>query len=688
MQQSHRLTTAFFDIRTRNAYCLEENIQSKRDSAEFRKGMKGMKFIYGKNDWSNMDRAEENCYLLTNGMGGFSSLTMVGSNARNDQALLMGVMKAPNVRYHMVTNVREVLNVGEHSYPLFTVRQKEEEKSEKGYRFLNSFTFEHLPVWVFQAEGVEVVKTIAMVQGQNTVGVKYEIISHTDKPVSLDVTPLFQFVPKGSVLSEEQKFYLTESSVESSGIVLYYRTTGEVIPEEAEYVNDLYYSQDERDGREANGLAFRNHTIHMTERENELLYSMNCMACCNASVDAIIREAIRYRRTLEERSVLSDEVARQLVCSANQFVSYRSSTGGKTILAGFPFFEDWGRDTMIAMMGCTIATKQFEDAKSILRTFMKYCRNGLMPNLFPEGGKEPMYNTVDAALLFVEAVYEYVQASGDREFLQEAFPVCEQIIRSYAEGTDFHIAMDADGLISAGGGLEQVTWMDVRFQDILPTPRHGKPVEINAYWYNALMIMDGFCVELGKARALPYRAMAKKARESFQELFWNEEANCLKDVLSGTKADTQIRCNQIWAVSMPFSMLTRKQAEAVVSTVFEKLYTPYGLRSLAPDDPSFHPFYGGTQFDRDMAYHQGTVWAFPLGAYYLAYLRVAQDKKKAAQIVRRQLEPMRACLAEGCIGQIPEIYDGSNPTISKGCFAQAWSVGELLRVYKELESME
>lgn len=652
------------------------------------KGIAGMRFVYGKNDWSNIDRAEENCYLLTNGLGGFSSLTMAGSNARNDQALLMGAMKAPNVRYHMVTNVWEVLKVGEHSYPLFTVRHKEEKKNETGFVWLNSFTFEHLPVWVFQAEGVEVVKTIAMVQGQNTVGVKYEIISHTKKPVSLEITPLFQFVPKGKVLSERQEFHLTERSIESNGIVLYYRTTGKVIPKRVRYVTDLFYAQDERDGRESLGTAAINHTIHMTGRENEIIYSMNCMECCNVSVDTIIEKEIQYRKQLEEKSGFSDTVARQLVCSANQFVSYRSSTDGKTILAGFPFFEDWGRDTMIAMMGCTISTGQFADAKSILRTFMAYCRKGLMPNLFPEGGKEPMYNTADAALLFIEAVYEYEKASGDLEFLKEAFPVCEQIISWYKIGTDFHIAMDSDGLISAGGGLEQVTWMDVRFHDILPTPRHGKPVEINAYWYNALMIMDYFCGKLEAVKKLPYSAMAQKAKESFQELFWNEKEHCLKDVISGTKADTQIRCNQIWAASMPFSMLTGEQAAAVISTVFEKLYTPYGLRSLAPDDQSFHPFYGGSQFDRDMAYHQGTVWAFPLGGYYLAYLRFADDKKEAAAVVRRQLEPMKACLAEGCIGQIPEIYDGAGPTISKGCFAQAWSVGEMLRVYEELEEIE
>ncbi len=651
-----------------------------------------MKFVYGKNDWKNIDRAEENCYLLANGLCGFSSLTMVGSNARNDQALLMGAVKAPNVRYHMVTNVHEVLHVGEHSYPLYTIRRKGDENNDTGYVWLSSFTMDYLPVWVFQVEGVEVIKTIAMVQGENTVGVKYEIISHTNKEVSLDVTPLFQFIPKGAMLSEDQEFVLKDSCVESNGMTLYYRTTGTVIPQKTSYITDFFYDQDERDGRPSDGVAAYNHTIHMLGAENEVVYSMNAFENCGISINTMIENAIAYEKNLEEQSGLTNEVAKQLVCSANKYVSYRHSTNGKTILAGFPFFEDWGRDTMIAMMGCTISTKQFDDAKSILKTFIAYCHKGLMPNLFPEGGKDPMYNTVDAALLFVEAVYEYYKKSDDKEFLREALPVCEEIITWYKNGTDYNIKMDSDGLITAGGGLDQVTWMDVRFKEILPTPRHGKPVEINAYWYNALMSMDLFCEELECEKKLPYKKIAEQTKISFQKLFWNEKDNCLKDVISSSEvnrnSDTQIRCNQIWAASMPFSMLTDEQANAVISVVFEKLYTPYGLRSLAPEDPAFHPFYGGSQFDRDMAYHQGTVWGFPLGGYYLAYLRFAKDKKKAAKIVRRQLEPMKACLAEGCIGQIAEIFDGANPTISKGCFAQAWSVAEILRVYEALEEIE
>ncbi len=305
--------------------------------------------------------------------------------------------------------------------------------------------------------------------------------------------------------------------------------------------------------------------------------------------------------------------------------------------------------------------------------------------MFPEGGNDPLYNTVDAALLFIGAVYEYYEASKDIQFVKEAYGVMEDIIKWYKQGTDYHIKMDTDGLIMAGSGLEQVTWMDVRFGDILPTPRHGKPVEINAYWYNDLRIMGCFARLLGREDN-QYEELAKRVSESFTNKFWNEEESCLKDLVSGEAADNQIRCNQIWAISQPFSILDRDKEKRVVRKVYETLYTPYGLRSLSKYDKDFKPYYGGSHFNRDMAYHQGTVWTFPLGAYYLAYLKVNDYQANAVMKVKEQLQVLDGCMREGCIGQIAEIYDGLNPTISQGCFAQAWSVSELLRVFAKLEN--
>ena len=262
----------------------------------------------------------------------------------------------------------------------------------------------------------------------------------------------------------------------------------------------------------------------------------------------------------------------------------------------------------------------------------------------------------------------------------------EHIIACYRKGTHHSIGMDGDGLIYAGGGLDQVTWMDVCVNGILPTPRHGKPVEINAYWYNALRIMDALAMELGLDRA-DYRPLSEQVSRSFCEKFYMEDKGYLKDVLSGTAADEHIRCNQIWAVSMSFTMLDREQERRVVDTVYRHLYTPCGLRSLSPEDPEYHGSYGGAQVERDMAYHQGPVWVFPLGAYYLAWLKVHGNTPEAAEHVREQLRPLEAMLRQGCLGQLPEIYDGDHPAEGKGCFAQAWSVGEMLRVFEAIDKI-
>ncbi len=651
-----------------------------------------MKFIYGKNDLYDIDRAEENCYLLTNGLGGFSSLTIAGTNARCDHTLFMAALTAPNKRYQLIENTYEELYIGEEKFVLSASRYVSKANNEKGNLYLNSFSFEYLPEYHYVVNGVEVIKTIVLKHEENKLGIKYEIINHGIKEVRLVVTPWLQFINKGGKLETGRKFILEDNKISSEKIDVYFSTNGTVKEHKTEYIEDLYFKSDAEDGRFALGCVAHNHSIIFTgEGEYSIIYSTEKVTyenVCN-SVDEMISDEIDRKMKLKEVAGLKDEYANTLVMAANDYITYRESTNGKSILAGYPFFEDWGRDTMIALFGCTITTKQYEDAKSILRTFMKYCRKGIMPNLFPEGEDAPMYNTVDASLLFINAVYSYYNSSKDIEFVKEAYPVIEEIIKWYMTGTDFNIKMDEDGLISAGGGLDQVTWMDVRFGDILPTPRHGKPVEINAYWYNALMIMEEFSDKINVTdRICDFKELAERVQKSFLKNFWNEKEDCLKDLYSGTENDCQIRCNQIWAASMPYSMLDEDKADKVITKVFEELYTPLGLRSLSPKDKEFKPFYGGKWFDRDMAYHQGTVWGFPLGAYYLAYLKWAKDKTKAKIIVRRQLNGLEAGFREGCIGHIAEIYSGLYPHDSKGCFAQAWSVGELLRVYEELENME
>ena len=644
-----------------------------------------MKWIYGKQELKNLERGQENCYLLTNGLGGFSSMTMTGSVARNDHALLMACVQAPNHRYNMVHRLKESLCLGEEEIVLSSQEFADGYK-EEGCPYFSSFVFDDMPIWRFLVQGVEIRKEIAMKQGENTVAVRYSIRNRSRKPAELKIVPFYQFTAKGSEPEPEQKFQYTKNAVISNGMTLYFQTNG-TLDNIEERQETYFYSYDACDGRRETGLAKSGHIITESVQpgEEKILKLVYSMENADQDADVIILEMQTYRKALEAKAGLHKEMAKELVKSASQFVSRRESTNGRTILAGYPFFEDWGRDTMIALPGICISTGQYETAKEILRTFAVNERGGLMPNLFPEGGNDPLYNTVDAALLFINCVYLYYQAAGDRAFVQEMYPVMERIIKAYREGTDYGIHMDEDGLIQSGEGLWQGTWMDVRGGDILPTPRHGKPVEINAYWYNALCIMDELA-ETADKKAV-YTQLKEKVKASFVDKFWMDDKKCLKDLVSGTKADAQIRCNQIWAVSLTFTMLDPEKEQQVVETVFEKLYTPYGIRTLEQEDQEVHGLYQGKMEDRDMAYHQGTVWTFPLGAYYLAYLKVNQYSPEAKKIVREQLEVMEAAMREGCIGQLPEIYDGENPTRSKGCFAQAWSVGEILRVYEALEKL-
>ena len=663
-----------------------------------------MEFRYGKQNWSTLERGEENCYLMTNGLGGFSSLSLIGSCVRNDQAVLMACLKSPNHRYNMLHRLEEQLSFGEKLCFLSSQDFIKKDRREEGFLVQDGFSFEDYPVWTYRVHGIEVIKKIALAQGENTVSILYEIRNGSKEAASLTVTPHMQFVPKGSLMPEDIKFtfeYLKEQNAEyddccakiaSKDVELYLRTNGIVKEVPIQICEELYYADDEKDGRNFIGRTAVNHRISMEvlPGQTSVLKMLYGTTQTQLDADEIFIQVQEYRKALADSAGFNTEPAKTLAVNANQFLSYRQSTDGWTILAGFPFFEDWGRDTMIAFTGCCLVTGQYEAAKSIMKTFALYCRKGLLPNLFPEGKEKPMYNTVDAALLFILAVHEYYTRTGDCAFVAEVMPVMSDIIRWYAEGTDYGIHMDNDGLLMAGEKYDQVTWMDVRIDDILPTPRHGKPVEINAYWYNALCIMENFSKAEEINAAMPvnnvdYGLMAARVKECFESVFWNEEAGCLKDVICGGPAENQIRCNQIWAVSLPYALLSHEKECRVVETVYEKLYTPWGLRTLDPEDAQYHGFYGGPQKERDMAYHQGTIWTFPLGGYYLAYLKVHDYSMEAKDMVRRQLKLMEPALWEGCIGQLAEIYDGDNPVKSKGCFAQAWSVGEILRVYDILD---
>lgn len=670
-----------------------------------------MKFEFDKNAWPSLEEGEKNCYLMANGLGGYNSMNLVGGLTRGDQAFFMAAKKAPNVRWNMITGVLETLTVDGTDYVLTSQRMQGQPDLE-GYRYLESFCFDNYPEWIYKAAGATVKKTIIMVHGENTVAVQYEISKGAEQKVELCVKPMLRITAKNTAfdVADAEKFIFENGKITKDEDTVFVATNGVITEIVPEVFGPLYFSQDERDGRDETGSTLLNHEIRLTaDKEQSTLtcvFSMKPVNFSESYFEAKLLAHKEYVNSLMEASKATSDLGRQLAVSADAYVSERESTNGKTILAGFPFFEDWGRDTMIALPGITLVTGRFEECKSILRTFAKYVHKGLLPNLFPEGDCNPMYNSVDAPLLFINTVYEYVKFSGDEEFMEEMFMTLLSIIESYKRGTDFHIKMDEDGLIQAGADLEQLTWMDVRVGDHLPTPRHGKPVEINAYWYSALKVMEWFARELDTkvdqesilsviypAEARSYARLAERVKESFLKKFWNEEENCLKDVLSGNGEENQVRCNQIWALTQPFTMLDAAHEKLVIEKVRAELYTTVGLRTLSPKDPAFHEIYIGPVQQRDRAYHQGTTWAFPLGAYYRACIRFIQEndfveKEEWKQHVKEGIEKLNYWLEEGCVAQIAEIYDGKEPTISRGCYAQAWSVGELLWAVYDAERLQ
>ncbi len=667
-----------------------------------------MKYEFHKESWPTIGEGEKNCYLIANGLGGYNSMNLIGGVTRGDQALFMSAKKAPNVRWHMVTNFLETLSVDGKEYVLTSQRMAEQPDYE-GFWYLESFVYDDYPAWTWNVDGVSVTRSIVMQHGSNTVAVQYEICSPKSREAVLKVKPLLRMTAKNTAFdAEEKNGYIVsgEASENSCGCEgkwkastirrgedeLILTTDGRLTFCEPTVFGPMYFSQDERDGREEKGSALILQEIEKKgNTDGTLTVICSVKSPIYQSFEAYKKEYLDYVKELADKAPLQSDLGKQLVVSADAYVVDRESTGGKSILAGFPFFEDWGRDTMIALPGITMVTGRFEECKSILRTFAKYEHKGLLPNLFPEGDCNPMYNSVDAPLLFINTVYEYVKLSGDEAFIGEVFPVLASIISSYMTGTDFHIGMDEDGLIKAGADLEQLTWMDVRVGDHLPTPRHGKPVEINAYWYSALKSMAEFAEKLGdKALSVEYEALAERVRASFLEKFWNEEEACLKDVLSGNSEENQVRCNQIWALTQNFNMLNAEQEKQVIEKVRKELYTTAGLRTLKQSDPAFHEIYIGGMQERDRAYHQGTVWAFPLGAYYRAVIRYMKEyefveKAEWQQHVDTGMKELDYWMREGCLGHLAEIYDGKTPTISRGCYAQAWSVGELLRAYYDWE---
>lgn len=645
-----------------------------------------MKITLTKVNFQNIQRLQEANYLLTNGLGGYSSLTLASSATRNDHCLFMACLKAPNHRYQLVKKVDECLHIDSNIFHLSSQEYVNPYQNFDCMYTFEQFSQEYLPVFHFRVNGVEIIKTIVMVHGKNTLGVQYKIINPLKQKVKLSILPKYVFANKDESF-KDISLTLTNNCITNNSVSLNYRHNGkeEIINSTIEH--DLFFRYDARDDRHGVGKQVLLHEVFLeTEKENDTLSIIYSLEEIKESIEYLIQQEIDRQKAFIASAEVKSTLGKQLVRASEQFVVKRESTDTKTIIAGYPFFGDWGRDTMIAMLGCTISTNQLEDARSILRTFIKYEKKGILPNLFPEHGVEPKYNTIDASLLFVVSVYEYYCTSQDLQFVkEEAYQCMQNIYTYYRNGTDYQIKMLDNGLISGGGHLDQLTWMDVRFDDILPTPRHGCAVEINALWYNTLCIVDYFN-QLLEVHQKEVKELIPLVKQSFNDQFYDESLGYLCDYIDGEVKNNQMRPNQAYAVGLPFSILDDERSKKVLLRLYKDLYTPLGMRTLDIKDSEFKAVHTGSMFDRDMAYHQGTVWPFMAGQYFIGMLKYFHENTMMMEIIKRQLDAFTNALYEGCIGQLAEIYDGLIPSQSRGCFAQAWSVSEMLRVikYKEI----
>lgn len=651
---------------------------------------------FGKGYWKSFEAGLEREWVITNGIGGYAGSSIIGANSRRHQGLLIASLRAPVSRYAILTKIDESLQIGGEDFSLAT-NQHPGGWNEEGQKHLQRFIYDEQPKFIYQVKEVFLTKEIAFEWEKNTIAVGYEITAGS-KPVRLSLKPLFTYREHSEDRERAKLLFECRNSKDTMYLIpdenkelliKAYVSEGEIKESESRFVENIEYTTEFATGGSSVDNAYTPYVVDIEVAPFETKkISFICSIEEEYETDAfkVIEESKNRIKSLKENAGYDDEFVNQLIQAADQFVVKRDSTGYKTVMAGYPWFTDWGRDTMIALQGLTLVTKRFEDAKGILLTFAKYIKNGLVPNMFPDEGIDPIYNTVDASMWYFYSVDKYLEYTGKKEdydFIQkEIYPKLKEIIEAYKKGTDFSIYMDKDGLIHAGGGFDQVTWMDVRVGEWVVTPRHGKPVEINALWYNALRVMEKLAKKFGDNPS-EYVRLATMVKKSFNAKFWNEEKKCLYDVVDEKGNDAMIRPNQIWAVSLPYTMLDSDKEKMVVNTVMEHLYASYGLRSLSPEDSEYKGNYIGKLHDRDAAYHQGTTWAFPLGGFITAYVKVNGGTKEAKERARMMIEPLEDHLRDGCVGSIAEIFDGNEPIISRGCYAQAWSVGEILRAYVE-----
>ena len=673
-----------------------------------------MNLQFGREVCSNLKIAESREWLVTNGIGGYASGTIAGVLTRRYHGLLVGALKPPVARTLLLTKLDEIVRYNGQFYDLFTNRWADGTVEPQGYLNIESFHLEGTtPVWNFAFADGLLEKCIWMQQGANTTYIRYSY-KRGSKPLTLSLKALVNHRDYHGKTEGRSLFSINR--LRKQGLEI------KAFPEAANLY--LFATQEDQTSNfswEINNTWYRDFALAV-EKYRGLDEVEDHLHAATVKITLQPGDSITFVASTESNPQLDSKVSlqeknnresklinlwyfsnflstkphtrqpnhwiEQLVLAADQFIVDRPLTDnpeGKTIIAGYPWFTDWGRDTMIALPGLTISTGRYEIAKTILRTFAKYLDRGMLPNVFPDAGSTPEYNTVDATLWYFEAILTYYAATKDREFLAELFPLLAEIIDWHIKGTRYNIRMDDDGLLYAGEAGVQLTWMDAKVGNWVVTPRIGKPVEVNALWYNALVCMVSFAQILGES-GTKYQELSAKTRSHFDR-FWYESGGYCYDVIDTPEGnDTSFRPNQIFAVSLPSinlsedwdkcpSPLHKTQQKMIVDKVGQKLLTSYGLRSLDSDNPDYVGIYGGNQLKRDGSYHQGTTWGWLIGHFIQAHLRIYNNPELAHSF----LSPMANHLQDGCIGSISEIFDGDVPFTSRGCFAQAWSVAEVLR---------
>jgi predicted glycogen debranching enzyme len=648
-----------------------------------------MKIVFDTLTTQNFDEAVKKEWIETNGLGGWASSTITAAHTRRYHGVLVAATAPPLGRMVLLSKLDETIAAGGERYELGCNRYPGAIYPH-GFRYLHSFYRDLFPVFYYRVGHILLRKTVAAVNGENTTLVLYEVI-HAPERITLELQPLAAARDFHN-LTRANEFIRTEPAF-AGGIFsvkpyegvpeIFISVPGSTFQAKPEWYFDFEYLAEKERGLDFREDLFSYGTLKVDRNEGERFGVIISTASPEGRDPfEMFAEEKRRREGLLCAEGIKDTYSRTLTLAADQFIVKRGHDL-RTIIAGYHWFSDWGRDAMIALPGICLVTGRFDDGKKILRSFSGNISNGILPNRFPDAGGEPEYNTADASLWFFIAAFKYLHYTNDEPFINdELMPVLRDIITWHDRGTRHNIHVDEDGLLSAGEPGVQVTWMDAKVGNRVITPRQGKAVEINALWYNALTICGKLLHRFGNyPEGDSFIDRAKKVKDRFLELFWNESGGYLYDYIDGEYRDGAVRPNQIFALSLPFPLLSGVKARRTLKTIEDKLYTPFGLRSLSPEDPDYHSHYGGDPESRDTAYHQGTVWGWLMGPYVSAIANVegTAGKKRARKILENLIPHLR----DGGIGTISEIFDGETPHTPRGCVAQAWSVAEILRAYRE-----